>query len=87
MAQPNVEEVLDLTSPARELLHRRVVALRRELLVRDQEMRNEIPDAVHQTRVTCRRMRAALATFGSLLRHRSGAGRASLGRQGARQRA
>jgi CHAD domain-containing protein len=67
MAQPNVEEVLDLTSPARELLHRRVVALRRELLVRDQEMRNEIPDAVHQTRVTCRRMRAALATFGSLL--------------------
>ncbi|MGH3336322.1 MAG: CHAD domain-containing protein [Nocardioides sp.] len=67
MAQPNVEEVLDRTSPARDLVHRRVAALHRELLARDEEMRRQAPDAVHQARVTCRRLRAALGTFGPLL--------------------
>jgi len=67
MAQSDVEEVLDRTSPARDLVHRRVAGLRRELLVRDEEMRRDSPDAVHQARVTCRRLRSALATFGSLL--------------------
>ena len=67
MAQPNVEAVLDRTSPARDLVHRRVAALHRELLARDEEMRRLAPDAVHQARVTCRRLRAALGTFGPLL--------------------
>jgi len=30
-------------------------------------MRRQTPDAVHQARVTCRRLRAALGTFGPLL--------------------
>ena len=51
MAQSEVEEVLDRTSPARDLVHRRVAGLRRELLVRDEEMRRDSPDAVHQARV------------------------------------
>lgn len=67
MAQSDLEEVLDRTSPARDLVHRRVVRLRRELLARDEEMRRDTPDAVHQARVTCRRLRSALGTFGSLL--------------------
>lgn len=67
MAQSDVGPALDRTSPARDLVLRRVVALHRELLVRDDEMRRAAPDAVHQARVTCRRMRAALATFGPLL--------------------
>lgn len=67
MAQSDVEEVLDRTSPARDLVHRRVVGLRHELLRRDEEMRRDTADAVHQARVTCRRLRSALATFGSML--------------------
>src|SRR6187200_3316306 len=67
MAQPYVEEVVDRTAPARNLVHLRLLALQRELLAHDQEMRHQVPDAVHQARVTCRRMRAALGTFGLLL--------------------
>ena len=67
MAEPNVEELVDRTSPARDLVHLRLLALQRELLARDREMRHQVPDAVHQARVTCRRMRAALGTFGLLL--------------------
>ena len=69
MAQSDVGPALDRTSAARVLVLRRMVVLHRELLRRDGEMRRGVPDAVHQTRVTCRRMRAALATFGSLLDH------------------
>ena len=67
MTEPNVEELVDRTSPARDLVHLRLLALQRELLARDQGMRHQMPDAVHQARVTCRRMRAALGTFGPLL--------------------
>jgi CHAD domain-containing protein len=56
-----------MAQPARDLVHRRMISLQRELLARDEEMRRQAPDAVHQARVTCRRMRAALATFGPLL--------------------
>ena len=52
---------------ARELLLTRLTGLHQELLVRDEEMRGRVPDAVHQARVTCRRLRAALGTFGPLL--------------------
>ena len=67
MAEPHVEEVVDRTAPARDLVQLRLLALQRELDVRDQEMRHQVPDAVHRARVTCRRMRAALGTFGVLL--------------------
>ena len=52
---------------ARDLVGRRVVSLQRELLARDEEMRRQVPDSVHQARVTCRRLRAALGTFSPLL--------------------
>ena len=67
MAEPDVEEVVDRTAPVRDLVQLRLLALQRELLARDQEMRHHEPDAVHQARVTCRRIRAALGTFGLLL--------------------
>jgi CHAD domain-containing protein len=52
---------------ARDLLSPRLAGLHQELLVRDEEMRGRVPDAVHQARVTCRRLRATLGTFGPLL--------------------
>lgn len=39
----------------------------RELLMADVGVRRQLPDAVHQMRVACRRLRAALATFRPLL--------------------
>jgi CHAD domain-containing protein len=52
---------------ARDLVLPRLAGLHQELLVRDAEMQARVPDAVHQARVTCRRLRAALGTFGPLL--------------------
>jgi CHAD domain-containing protein len=78
MAQPSVGDVLDRTSPARDLAHGRLAALRQELLARDADMRRQAPDAVHQARVACRRLRAALGTFGPLLDPATGPVRAEL---------
>lgn len=67
MAQTDVDGDLDPSSRVQDLVHRRLAVLREELLLRDAGMRREVPDAVHQARVSCRRLRAALATFGTLL--------------------
>ena len=45
------------------LVHRRLTEQVALLRVHDSEIRRGVPDSVHQTRVTCRRLRAALATF------------------------
>ncbi|MEJ7833038.1 MAG: CYTH and CHAD domain-containing protein [Nocardioides sp.] len=49
------------------VLHQRLTEQVTELLRRDSEVRRRVPDGVHQVRVTCRRLRAALATFRPLL--------------------
>lgn len=49
------------------LLHRRLTEQVALLRLHDSGIRRGVPDSVHQTRVTCRRLRAALATFRPLL--------------------
>lgn len=51
------------------VLHLRLAQQVAELLRRDSEVRRRVPDGVHQARVTCRRLRAALATYAPLLDH------------------
>lgn len=46
-----------------ELLHRRLADLVAEMARLDPLVRADAPDAVHQMRVACRRLRATLATF------------------------
>lgn len=53
--------------PARLVLHQRLSRLVEELRRRDSEVRRGVPDGVHQMRVTCRRLRAALATYRPLV--------------------
>lgn len=67
--QIDVEPVAQARPPVRrraserELLGRRVAVLRLELVRLDPLVRADVPDAVHQMRVTCRRLRALLASF------------------------
>lgn len=49
------------------VLHVRLGALVAELHVRDGEIRDGVTDGLHQARVTCRRLRGALATLRSVL--------------------
>lgn len=49
------------------VLHRRLGTLVADLHVRDLEVRDDVPDGVHQARVTCRRLRSALVTFRPVL--------------------
>jgi CHAD domain-containing protein len=49
------------------VLHQRLGALVADLHVRDEEVRDRVPDGVHQARVTSRRLRSALATFRPVL--------------------
>jgi len=49
------------------VLHRRLGELVADLRVRDYEIRDRVPDGVHQARVTSRRLRSALATFRPVL--------------------
>jgi CHAD domain-containing protein len=64
---PPLPEPVSLDEPARcgvrEVLRRNV----RSLLTHDVAVRRDQPDAVHQMRVTARRLRSALKTFGPLL--------------------
>jgi inorganic triphosphatase YgiF len=64
---PPLPAPVSLDEPARcavrDLLRRNV----RALITYDVAVRRERPDAVHQVRVTARRLRSALKTFGSLL--------------------
>ena len=53
--------------PAALVLHHRLTDLVAELLHRDCDVRRHVPDGVHQLRVTCRRLRGALATYRSLV--------------------
>lgn len=53
--------------PAGRVLQRRLVRLTAELARRDSEIHRQVPDAVHQARVTIRRLRSALATFRPLV--------------------
>lgn len=56
-----------LDGPAGAVLHTRLVELVTELRRRDCDVRRRVPDGVHQLRVTCRRLRGALATYRPLL--------------------
>jgi len=49
------------------VLHRRLVEQAALLRLHDSGIRRRVPDSVHQFRVTCRRLRGALATFRPLL--------------------
>jgi len=49
------------------VLHRRLGELVADLHVRDGEIRDRVPDGVHQARVTSRRLRSALTTFRPVL--------------------
>ena len=49
------------------VLHVRLGALVAELHLRDGEIRDSVPDGLHQSRVTCRRLRGALATLRPVL--------------------
>jgi len=49
------------------VLQRRLGELVADLRVRDRETRDRVPDGLHQARVTCRRLRSALATFRPVL--------------------
>jgi CHAD domain-containing protein len=61
-------------APARALVHGRLVAQVEELRRREAELRVAEPEvyaeAVHKARVACRRLRAALSTFGPLVDRR-----------------
>ncbi len=52
---------------ASAMLHRRFAELVADLSRADCDVRRGVPDGVHQLRVTCRRLRGALATYGPLL--------------------
>jgi CHAD domain-containing protein len=64
---PPLPAPVGLDEPAhcavRDVLRRNV----RSLITHDVAVRRELPDAVHQVRVTARRLRSALKTFGPLL--------------------
>lgn len=49
------------------VLHLRLGTLVAELHIRDSEIRDGVADGLHQARVTCRRLRAALATLRPVL--------------------
>lgn len=53
--------------PAGRVLQARLVEQVAELLARDSQIRRGLPVGVHQARVTCRRLRGALATFHHLV--------------------
>jgi CHAD domain-containing protein len=55
------------SSPARAVVARRLSEQVAALKIHDSEVRRDAPDGVHQTRVTIRRIRSALATFRPLI--------------------
>ncbi|CAN5363430.1 CYTH and CHAD domain-containing protein [soil metagenome] len=55
------------TQPASRVLHHRLHDQVAELLRRDCDVRRGVDDGVHQLRVTCRRLRGALATYRPLV--------------------
>jgi len=57
-----------LVPPARhdDLVTERLRAQRTEFVARDADVRRELPEAVHDMRVACRRLRSCLRTFGPL---------------------
>ena len=61
----------DRTAPAIDALQAIFSRYVRDLLLADVGVRRDLPDSVHQMRVSCRRLRGALATFGPLLDHES----------------
>ena len=63
--EPSPAPVDDDTAAA--LLHDRLAEQVAMLRVHDSGIRRGVPDSVHQTRVACRRLRAALATFRPLI--------------------
>lgn len=73
--QRKIDRVLRFEAPsstldedtAAALLHRRLADQVAQLRVHDSGVRRRVPDSVHQTRVACRRLRAALATFRPLI--------------------
>ncbi len=66
---PDVPELKypDPSAPAVDALQAIFSRYVRDLLLADVGVRRDLPDSVHQMRVSCRRLRAALATFRSLL--------------------
>jgi CHAD domain-containing protein len=61
MADPRAPEAIGA------VLHGRLATLVADLHVREGEIRDGMPDGVHQARVTSRRLRSALATFRPVL--------------------
>ena len=54
-------------APAGRVLHARLAEQVAALLRADSDVRRDVPDGVHQLRVACRRLRAALATYRPLV--------------------
>lgn len=57
----------DPDGPAGPVLHDRLLGLVADLRLRDCDVRRGVHDGVHQLRVTCRRLRGALATYRPLV--------------------
>jgi CHAD domain-containing protein len=70
-AMPQVDQdwqrELTSSTPSRVVVARRLSEQVAALKIHDSEVRRDAPDGVHQTRVTIRRLRSALATFRPLL--------------------
>lgn len=71
MAPADVPEVDfgDLRSPSTVAIHATIAAFVRAFLIQDVRVRLDLPEGVHQMRVSARRLRSALRTFRPLLDH------------------
>jgi CHAD domain-containing protein len=62
-----VPDEVDPSSPARDAIRAHLARHTRALRLADLAVRRDLPDAVHQARVACRRLRSGLKVFGPLL--------------------
>ncbi|MDO9455806.1 CYTH and CHAD domain-containing protein [Nocardioides sp.] len=64
---PPARPAPEADATAGRVLHARLADQVRALLRADSDVRRDVPDGVHQLRVACRRLRAALATYRPLV--------------------
>lgn len=67
LPEPHRAPAVGPGKPAGRVLQRRLAEQVEELVRRDSEIRRGRPEGVHQARVACRRLRAALATYRPLV--------------------